>query len=71
MFRAVNLPVYGRDQWFLLGWVERTSSLPALVAPLPHGVDPDTTAHLLAGHTVRLEAARQGDLWDVAVTAPS
>jgi hypothetical protein len=67
MFRVVSLPVYGKDQWFLLGWRERTPCYPQIIEPLPFGIENATADYLRAGHVVRLEAIRRGELWDILV----
>lgn len=66
MFRAVNLPVYDKDQWFLLGWREKSPTWPRLIEPLHQvGLEPGTVERLVGGEVIRLEVARVGDLWDV------
>lgn len=68
MFRAVNLPVYGRDSWFLIGWREKSPTFPRFVEPLHDcQLDSESVSHLLSGAVVRLETMWRGDLWDVAV----
>lgn len=67
MFRAVNLPCYERDQWFLLGWREKTPTWPRLIEPLYQvGLEQGTVARLVSGEVIRLEVARAGDLWDIS-----
>ena len=67
MFRAVNLPVYGRDSWFLLGWRERTPCYPKIVEPLPFGIESETAEYLKAGNIIRLETQWGDGRWDVFV----
>lgn len=67
MFRAVNLPVYERDQWFLLGWREKSPTWPRLIEPLHQiGLQDGTVERLIAGAVIRLEAKRVGELWDIS-----
>lgn len=67
MFRAVNLPCYQKDQWFLLGWREKSPTWPRLIEPLHQvGVQDGTVEKLKAGEVIRLEARRVGELWDIA-----
>lgn len=67
MFKAANLPVYEKEQWFLLGWRERTPCYPKIIELLPFGVEDETAAHLKAGNILRLETKWLDGLWDVAV----
>lgn len=67
MFRAVNLPVYDKDQWFLLGWREKSPTWPRLIEPLHQvGLEQGTVARLVSGDVIRLEVARVGDLWAIS-----
>lgn len=64
MFRAVNLPCYEKDQWFLVGWREKTPTWPRLIEPLHQvGLQPVTVESLIAGEVLRLEAKRFEDCW--------
>ena len=68
MFRGVNLPVYGRDEWFLLGWREKTPTFPRLIEPLHEcQLETETINYLKVGNIVRLETEWLGDLWNIAV----
>ncbi len=70
MFRAVNLPVYGRDSWFLLGWREHSPPWPRYIEPLYKcQLEDDSVQVLQGGAVVRLEPAWLGDLWDIGVVA--
>jgi hypothetical protein len=68
MFRVINLPVYGRDSWFLMGWREQSPPLARLIEPLHDcQLEADTVVALIGGAVVRLEARLLGDLWDIGV----
>lgn len=52
-FRVVNLPCYGRDQWFLLGWREKTPTFPRLIEPLNQAeLEPGTVERLRSGEVL-------------------
>lgn len=66
LFRAVNLPTYGKDQWFLLGWREKSPTWPRLIEPLFQvGLEQGTVDRLIAGEVIRLEARWVGEAWDL------
>lgn len=71
LFRAVDLPVYGRPEWRLLGWREHSPPhLHDMGALLVAGLEAETVAELQAGQVVRLAVARRGNAWDIAVVWP-
>lgn len=52
-FRAVNLPCYGKDQWFLIGWREKTPTYPRLIEPLNQAeLEPETVERLTLGEVL-------------------
>lgn len=53
MFRAVNLPCYGKDQWFLIGWREISPTWLRLIEPLYQAeLEPETVARLTLGEVL-------------------